>query len=278
MYSAKYVTANGEEINLNKHPYFLLADNELHDYEWEYENNGIAITSIKRGRGIKTIPFSIFIYTSSRQAASQEKNAITSIFEKDVVAQTPGRLYIGKRYLKGFVIASKKSDWFESKRQLTLSINFLTDRPIWCEENTTIYRKSAFVNTENDLIDYPYNFPYNYTAVSSPILINNSSTDAGFIIRIYGPAENPSIVINNNIYQINCSVAEGEQLIITSSGSEKSIILKTTTGQTINKFADRNIEYNNFLGIPVGQNTVSWNYGFDFDITVISERSEPEWI
>ena len=42
MYSAKYVTANGEEINLNKHPYFLLADNELHDYEWEYENNGIA--------------------------------------------------------------------------------------------------------------------------------------------------------------------------------------------------------------------------------------------
>lgn len=278
MYSAKYVTANGEEINLNKQPYFLLADNELHDYEWEYENNGIAITSIKRGRGIKTIPFSIFIYSSSRQSAIQEKNAITSIFEKDVVAQTPGKLYIGNRYLKGYVIASKKSNWIESKRQLTISISFLTDSPIWCEEKTTTYRKSAFANIENDVKDYPYNFPYNYTAIDSPALINNSSTDAGFIIRIYGPVENPSIAINSNNYQVNCSVATGEQLIITSSGAQRSILLKTSDGHYINKFNDRNMAFNNFLKIPIGQNIVSWNYGFDFDITVITERSEPEWI
>lgn len=278
MYSAKYVTANGEEINLNKQPYFLLADNELHDYEWEYENNGIAITSIKRGRGIKTIPFSIFIYSSSRQSAIQEKNAITSIFEKDVVAQTPGKLYIGNRYLKGYVIASKKSNWIESKRKLTISISFLTDSPIWCEEKTTTYRKSAFANIENDVKDYPYNFPYNYTAIDSPTLINNSSTDAGFIIRIYGPVENPSIAINSNNYQVNCSVATGEQLIITSSGAQRSIVLKTSDGHYINKFNDRNMAFNNFLKIPIGQNIVSWNYGFDFDITVITERSEPEWI
>lgn len=277
MVNARYVSSSGNIVDLSRRPYILTEDSELRNYKWEYTDNGIALTGIKRGVGIAEKNFNVFIYATSYSAASSEKNEICNIFESDVAKEKFGRLYIGDYYLNCFIVSSEKSGWSVNKMRMTVGFTLVTDNPIWCKETTTAFKHEAYFSQNSGEIDYPYNYPYNYTAVATPILINPSVADAGFAIRIYGPCVNPNITIAENAYAILTTLSENEQVIITSNNKEKTVVL-SSYGTESNIFSFRDRTCNNFKKIPPGENIISWNHSFDFDVTIISERSEPEWI
>lgn len=268
----KYINSQNEVINFGKLPY-LINENDLRDFKWQYERINNKITSFKRGIVEKTIPC---IILSNPDA----KNHLYEVFEKDVIANTPGKLVIGEYYLSCYITASEKSDYTNSYGLVSIDLNVVCESCIWYKE--TIYQYNVISSIDTDITDVKkYSYGYNYGYINNNVnkqIINDSIGDCGFKIIIYGPCTNPLIVIDGYEYKINTALETGEYLTITSLGDIKTVIKTKNNGQKVNEFNKRNKAYSVFKKIRQGINTVAWNGSFKFDIVLIEERSEPKWI
>lgn len=131
-------------------------------------------------------------------------------------------------------------------------------------------------NGEFGGIDYPYDYEYDYALpLKGEDITCNSVGENAFRICIYGKADNPSIIIGDHTYTINGSIGAGETLLIDSLA--RTITLTTEKAQNVNWFDKRSRESYIFQPIPPGIQTVRWSGNFGFDLTVIEERSEPQW-
>lgn len=272
----RYVNHIGEVIELNKPPYFLM-ENSLRDYDYEVKDNGIKITQINRLKGIVSKSIKIKVLASNKQGRINAINSLYEIIEKDVSTKEKGKLYIGDYYISCFITASTKDDFNINPLRAVLSLTLTTDEPKWVKEQTVAFNGSAYAPGSEGDLDYPHDYAYDYIAVGGASEICNSSiTECNSIIRIYGAATNPTVSIGGNQYQVNCTVATGEILEINSK--DRTINLLSVDGEKTNEFDNRNKENNIFAKIPVGESGVTWSHGFDFDVTLIYERGEPEWI
>ena len=74
----------------------------------------------------------------------------------------------------------------------------------------------------------------------------------------------------------NADLSDNEYLTIDSM--TKTIVLTKYDGQKENCFHLRNRESYIFEPIPPGENIITWNGAFGFDVILLDERSEPKWI
>jgi phage-related protein len=92
---------------------------------------------------------------------------------------------------------------------------------------------------------------------------------------INGACVDPAIYIGDHLYQVYCTVNEGEYLTIDSTS--KTIILTANDGTQTNVFNSRNKDSYIFEKVKSGKNDVSWSGTFTFEIIILEERSEPKW-
>ena len=86
----KYINSAGTEVNLNQSPYKMLVSDIL-DYEWEPVEVSGKIAGFKKAMASKEINIDVL---KDKAGSRQNLSFLTDIFEKDVVAVTPGKLYI----------------------------------------------------------------------------------------------------------------------------------------------------------------------------------------
>ena len=179
-------------------------------------------------------------------------------------------MIVGDYSLDGYFTASSKDNYKDADFKITQNYTFVA-RPMWKKEST-------FYFTEIDLsgLDYEHDTPYDYSTPIIESIINPHFKDVDFILRIYGEAYTPSVMINNNVYEVDVDLAEGEFLEINSAN--KTIIKRNIYGVDINQFSNRNRDYYIFQKIAPGYNTIVWDGSFSFTITLLEERSEPVWI
>lgn len=264
--------------------------NDLRDFEWKVVSKNERITGMSKGIVKKTIPFVISVDSSN---ANEVKNMFFEHFEKDILRKAQGYFEINGYKLYGYVTKSVKSDYLIHKRCLRLSIEYTCDNPYWIKETTTSYigvesdMRSSIVGlavtgystvSGEDATSYPYGYNYGYDLVadSSQILVNNNYGDSDFIMVINGRANKPIIDIESQRYELNYEIMENDYVIIDSS--EKTITLHKNDGTKVNIYNFRNKKEYIFTKIPQGKHSVRWNGDFDFSITLIGKRSEPEWI
>lgn len=253
----------------------FLNENDLRDYSWSYNTLNGKITRFFRSVESKKIP--LIVYCESDAKALEIKNQLHEMAEADIVAEIPGKIYIGDYYTKGYITASEKSDYLITKRLCQLTLTFTTDDASWYKEE----RHAFPANMKSDIgigsgSEYPFDYPYDYTlATNGKKIVCDSVKSNAFKLRIFGYAKNPSITVGGHHYTINGTVGVGESLLIDSVN--KTIVLTTATGAQFNWFDKRNRASYIFEPIPSGQNTVTWNGSFGFDLTVIEKRSEPKW-
>ena len=106
-------------------------------------------------------------------------------------------------------------------------------------------------------------------------LNNTDFVASNFEMRIYGPVEQPSVVIGGHEYSVSCSVEKNEYLTIDSI--KKTVILTKQDGTEVNCFNLRNRDSYVFEKVPVGVSSVSTSGAFKFDIVLLEERSVPKW-
>jgi phage-related protein len=121
-------------------------------------------------------------------------------------------------------------------------------------------------------MDYPIDY---FSDMATKPVTNGGFVASNFRLVIYGQCVNPAVSIADHTYQVNCTVGANEYLTIDSSA--KKVFLTAQDGTITNMFNNRNRDSYVFEKIPTGQNVVSWNGGFGFDIILLEERSEPKW-
>lgn len=249
--------------------------NELRDYSWSYDTINSRISRFYRPAASRKIP--LVVCCDSAEDAVTVMNRLHELAEADIEAKIPGKVYVGDYYTNGYITASKKGKYLFDKRLCYIELTLTSDDPAWYRE-----QPHAFASGEGSSIgigsgtDYPYDFPYDYAlAMNGRNVFCDSVGNNAFRLLIYGEATNPSVVIGGHAYTINGTIGAGESLLIDSLA--KTITLTTALGNKINWFDKRGREDYIFEPIPSGQNTVSWNGTFGFDLTVIEKRSEPKW-
>lgn len=281
--SFKYVNHVGEVLEFGKDGLFANA-NDLRDYSWNYDSDKNRIENFRKGVVNKTIP--ITIVANSEEEGTLKKNRIFEIFEKDVIAEQPGKIIIGdyypdeKRidgyYMQGYVYASQKSEYLTHKNLLTTSISIVCDKGDWYKVTTKEFIHEDIPDTTGR--GYPYGYDYDYSMGNGYLnnIVNDHFAPCDFIMTISGYAFEPTVTIGNHIYRVWETVQANEVLTIDSKA--RTITLRKNNGVQVNLFSKRDRENYIFEKIPSGDLPVYWNSGFNFELTLFEERSEPKWI
>lgn len=249
--------------------------NDLRDYKWAYQSENDKISLFERGIRNKKLP--IVIACESKEKGIEIKNRLMEYAEKDVLVKEPGTLTIGEYYMKCFIIGSSKTNYLLDKRYMEVTLEILTDQPVWIKETKSTFIPGVnLLNQEGNNLDYPFDHPYDYaTDILSRTLNNTGFIACDFRIIFYGECENPKCYIGNNLYEVFVSLEKGEYLTIDSK--KKTIILTHKDGSITNCFKFRNKEHYIFEKIPAGECSVTWDGDYGFDVVIIDERSEPKW-
>lgn len=252
-----------------------LNHSDILNYSWNYDVLNNRISRFYRSIANKKLPIVVIGKTDAEAIAA--KNRLFEIAETDVIANLPGKIYVGEYYVTGFITASEKSKYLHRKRYSNLSLTFTSVDPAWMKEKTHVFGMGSTDNLAGAYgVDYPFDYPFDYAAsVKNRQILADSIGSSKFKLKIYGEAENPAINIGGHVYAVTGRIRQGESLLIDSTN--KTITLTSATGAKVNWFDKRNRESYIFQPIPAGLNSVTYNGTFGFDLTVIEERSEPKW-
>lgn len=266
----KYINHLGEIIEFGSGDYFI-NESELHDYSWSYSSDNDVVTDFQRTVTSKSLPIII-----SGKNNKELKNKFFATVEVDVLTAQKGALWYGDYYYSCYVTQSKKSDYINYDGSLTVNLTVTTDTPYWLREITTKFRTES---GGTDVLQYPKQYPYKYTDYNERCTVtNNTLAAAPFQLIIYGPCENPEILVGSQKYKVNVKLTAGEYLILTAVEKNKTIVKIGIDGTQTNCFNNREKTINVFAPIPNGTFDVSWSGNFVFDLIVYDRRSEPPWI
>jgi len=273
----KYVNSLGVEVDLTAPPYMALGG-ELFDFDWTLNvaarSTGIGgrVNSFVSGVADKQLPVQIWAHSREEYAAAV--NTLHDVFAADRLAKKPGRLYVGDSYVTAYARASQKTEWYDGVDYMLNVVTFAIESGYWCSEITQEF--NVFQEAGADSFKFPGRFPCKFCASGGvATLINANSYAMPARIVAYGPAVNPSFLINTAQYIVNTELIEGERIVIDQLAG--TVYKVTTSGEIINEFNNRGKDPSVFEPIPAGENTVYYSGNFPFEITILAQRSEPLW-
>ncbi|MCI8507563.1 MAG: hypothetical protein HFJ06_03210 [Lachnospiraceae bacterium] len=262
----------GEKLNLTQWPFMIQNPENLLGTEWSYSQSGNTFDFF---RELKEKEAVISVFADNEAEYTDVISRMLVIFEKDVIEGIPGKIWLNGYYLQCFIKKSEYDEFEEDFYTTDKKIAILAKKWTWIKETKISY-------VHEDIPDlngrgYPYRYPFDYSRGKgyTGILNNNHFADCDFSIRIRGYTKNPYIKIGDNIYRINGVIPLGDILEIDSQ--HKKITLTKENGMEENFFKARDRGNYIFKKIPSGQLDIYWNGSFDFDVTLLEERSEPDW-
>lgn len=146
----------------------------------------------------------------------------------------------------------------------------------WVQElEHSFYPQTETESTDG--MDFEVDFPFDFNSGTRGIEQWNIDhvMPSDFQMIIYGPCQNPKVLINSYPYEVLASLDSGEYLVIDSA--DNSVTKYHSNGTTSNLFNVRGYEYSVFERIPSGLLTVNWPGDFGFDIILRIVRREPLW-
>lgn len=128
----------------------------------------------------------------------------------------------------------------------------------------------------SDFGQYPHGFPYGYAErLTANEFISDAIATGSFRLNIYGRCVNPEIYLGTHLYKVNETLLKDEYIVIDSIN--KTVTKYLENGEAENIYEKRHKEESIFKPIPAGRNIISWDKTYGFDLTLITERSEPLW-
>ena len=252
----------------------------FHEYEWKpmTTDREIGVDVY----GFEKEPKTYQVTLTFRGTLNERKNKmdeLTNCFEYDVVNLTPGRIWFGSYYIDCYIkemtskVSSTKNSWTD------MEVSIYCPYPMWAmEQIKSFYPDAADKGESYKYLDYPYDFPHDYSKPYSGTehWYIDHYRSSNFRMIIYGPCAKPRISIAGQVYQVNDTLEANEHITIDSR--KKTIIKRLANGTEQNIFYKKATGNSIFTEIPPGDVLVSWNGEFGFDILAFKERSVPEWI
>ena len=241
----------------------------LFSHKWKSEKNNEQIINFTKDTGSFKIPIAILKLSKERY------NNIINMVEKDIRNLKSGKLVYGDWYLPGYFSAVELKTIYNKGKKLILELEYTPDNKYWIKNRKYIYKKEDYADMEED--DYTYDFPYSYSSVlNMHEITNDSSIPCNHITRIYGPVINPCVIVGGYQFKINVELYSNEYLDIDTF--DKTVIKTTAKGEKVNAYSLKDKDCYIYQKIDTGTNSVIITPDCNVDITLIYERSEPEWM
>lgn len=279
MHDIYYVGAqNSEKVNFCQWPYMVTGGDLFSgDYDDVAENDHVQ--DFERKITDKELQIEI---NAPKGGLPQAIDRLNEIAEKDIINVTPGKLYVGKSYLKCWLVGTSIDRWVNDLDSVSNEITVRSDYPYWITEEKYSFLKQEQSGVVSPWLEFPYEFPYEYAKVRNIQYIQNSNyTASGFRMIIYGPCINPLVRIAGHVYELRTTLYDSEYAIIDSStrySKDRKIVKVKADGTQEDIFSSRNTESEIWQKIPSGRSIVSWSGAFGFDIILFNERGTPRWI
>lgn len=267
-----YVNSKGITIYLDREPYYMTENTEIFDYEWLYDTNHSKVDNLHKDITQKAIQ--VAIVGTDKEDCYTKRDKLYDAIDVDCVNTTPGTLHFGDYYIKCYLVSNVKDSKYIGNAKSIINLQLVKESTAWLR--TTMHEFTYSNSADTSGRGYPYGYEYDYSAgAGSTGMLNNEHFGAcDFIMKIKGYALNPYITIADHVYKVNGTIQENEVLTINSK--EKTIILTKNDIQE-NYYSKRDRDNYIFEKIPAGESKVYWNSKFDFEITLLEERSEPKW-
>ena len=276
----RYENHRGESISLTTWPLMLQDPESLYSNKWSYTSSSRKKLSFQKEKQERAMTLQMF--ADSTEEFANILNQLCKITEIDTEANENGLLWLedddNKWYLECNISASEYSNYEEDYYTVDKKITIIAGSWVW---NKKIEKKfnPGKETLEQSGHGYPHDYPYSYSIGTghSATVTNEGFTDSNLIITIYGYAYHPEILIDSHSYKLNCIVDRNQKVVINTR--DRTIrLINLQSGVVKNAFMFREQASNIFEKISPGEHTVFWNTNFNFDITILIERSEPEWL
>ena len=273
-----YENAQKEKICLTQEPYRLLDGASIFDYAVSYSTVGKTYPKIKKfSNRMKEGNLKIIVTGKTREEYCKNLNRLMDVINSDIDKVEMGRLYCGEQYCEGYFTGNSHGTSYNNSKRAELELSFVAENGNWVKEETYSFARVTNEIFESDGLDYPYDYAFDYANILvNQKLVNNNYASSDFEMTIYGSCENPTISIGTHTYSVTASLITGEYIKINSAN--RKVYKVKNNGDIVNLFHYRGREFDVFEKIPKGILNVAWDGGFGFDIKLLSERSEPEWI
>ena len=270
-----YQSATNRIIDFKSSTYRLQTA-DIFDYEWDFESIqsvfGGTITRFTKKMAKKDLKFTVKAPT--KQGYYAALNDLFEITEKDVVENTPGRLYVNGYYLTCFITAGSKSEWESGVPICDGELTLVAPNPFFVGETSQEY---SIQQIDGEYGKFPMKYPTRYASWSTnQILINPHFSNSPFKLVIHGECTDPAVLINGILYKVNTIVNVDEYITIDTKA--KTIYLTRIDGTQVNLYNLQDREFYIFTPISAGSNTISWDGSFAMEITIYEERGEPKWM
>lgn len=264
-------SALGDKIRLDGAPYWMQTGDIL-NYKWKYISRNRRLK--KFHRDITEHEIKISVLGTSREEYDEQWKRLHDVFERDVVNLKAGRLYFNGMYMSCYIVGSEKAEWERDSLRCENTFTIVTDAPYWVMETTQSVSK---IEDVDEGLAYPYGYPYGYYASSETTreISTGHFGESDYELTIEGAATNPTVYVNGVAVGARVTLSDGERLVISTRGNKVYMIEQS--GRRVDVFNERLKTGASMFGKVPPTFEVSWNGSFSFDITVYSERSEPQW-
>ena len=126
MHDIYYVGSQNEKVDFRQLPYRIVGGSIFDgNYDAVEENN--RIQEFERKVTDKTL--SIDISAANQEELCSAIEQLENVVEKDIVNVTPGKLYVGKSYLKCWITGTSKSRWVNDLDGIGNELTIKSDYP-----------------------------------------------------------------------------------------------------------------------------------------------------
>ncbi len=272
-----YVNSKGTVLNLDKKPYYV-EKSGLYDFSWSLGfasrplYDGGRVVSRRRSNNVREL--TLFVYADTDAEFCKAMNDLSDTMTIDVEELSPGKLYVGEQYLSCYVSAGEKTVSKDWPHCIKMTLTFFPQNPCWCTERTFSFNFKDEEDAEG--LKYPKKYPFHYSSLTKEAnIINEHYAPSPMIIKIFGPAENPRLSIGGAAMGVDVALEEGEYAVIDQR--ERSIYKASVTGEITNLFNRRLKNGNIFAYAPAGVSLIECSGDLNMDITLVKQRSEPQW-
>ena len=272
-YDITYTNSKNQVIKLGQDSGVWLDENDLFSYEWEYVTAQRRLVAVSRD--VTEIPVKLlFLNGESDEIIAH----FLEVMDYDMRMKSPGTLSVNGFERRGVFFQTSTEDYMYKRGLMYRDMRFLALDQDWSRRD--VFTFDVSVGSVDTQLFYPHDYPHDYGGSPAPSSFENPSAfPSEFLLRIYGPVTNPYVIINGNLYAVNCTVVSGGFLVIDST-DRSSIYNYNAQGVAQNVFdlatagSQGSGEYIYEL-IQPGTNQVSKSNNFKIDIEVLDSRSIP---
>ena len=281
MINVVYESSNGHRYDLKADP-IRIKNANFHNYSWTRE-----VISQRYGEKVQRFAKeaqeyeTVLYFTGVMAAIRQTMYDLHNDFERDIINQTPAKLWWHDSYIPCYVTASSTYP-HDNGAYVCNEITIYCPSPFWIEEKTfsfyPVEEQAAYPYLDFNT-DFAFDFSYKPRAVI-PIETGHYAPSS-FRMIMHGPCVNPSVTIGGNVYNVYVSVPAGGYLVIDSRPEAPlgwQVYMRDAAGVQSNIFDNRNPNYQILKRIPGGTVNMEYSRTYGIDLTLYLERSEPSWM